>query len=983
MNWNRSLKALRLLAAVGAIGCAGTVLAGPDSDSKAPAQPGTGKQAPTQAAGTAAGHTTDASREVKKFDPTGGKGYPADADEDVRGAEPHDTCATAPLVLSNSTTVINNTTASDVASDPVQCRIGGGNGSGSVWVRFVATHTTMRVLTCNSVAQDSIISIHQGSCGAFTLVACNDDACGASTFLSSMDVTGLTVGTQYYVMLRAWSAADRGSFTLQLISPLPEATCGNCPPGANPRPEPVCSDGYVDMTNGGCNSVPPVFQNVACGETICGKSGTFLNGATQSRDTDWYKLVLATETSVILEATAEFPLLIGVVNTNGIDDCAGVTAFRVLDTAASCEIATTAATCLPAGTWYIFVAPSAFTGAPCNLNLDYFLTVNCDACAPPPECPCPKGSVPEPIFETESGPEPDCGIPTDIFNGGCNSVPPVFAVAECGVNYAGNSAFDGATRDTDWYRVVIDAPTTVSMTFSAEFSAVIGQIVGDFPLGQPDCALVVGISPFAITDACSEQVLSVNLTTPGEYWFFVGPDFDAGFVACPPDNANYCVRFDCVPSKPPCEITVPPGAIAETDDAGNPTGEPDCGLPVDLLNGGCNSVPPVFSAVECGDVINGTSSFTGSTRDTDWYTLTLGAQTRVTLSVTTEFQGVFGIIAGDFPAGAPDCELVTAINPAAFTLPCVDGAFVTACFEPGTYWFFVGGDFAGDPFPCGADYVATFDCSPCSACSVTCPGGSQLEGEADCGFPVDTVNGGCNSEPPVFGEIACNQTICGTTFNDGATRDTDWFSISIGAATSVTLTVSAEFFGSALIVNDDCANLLLFGFVDFTDNCAGTASGPIPLDPGNYNVVILPDFAAGNETCGADYTLTLAGDCGGGGADCNKNGIPDSQDIAGGTSRDCFDYDFPQTPGGPYKAGGANGIPDECECVADWNRDGIANSTDVGEHINTYFLDQSTLTTIFADVDCNGVSNSADVGEFINTYFAAQANQLPFAGCTI
>ncbi len=117
--------------------------------------------------------------------------------------------------------------------------------------------------------------------------------------------------------------------------------------------------------------------------------------------------------------------------------------------------------------------------------------------------------------------------------------------------------------------------------------------------------------------------------------------------------------------------------------------------------------------------------------------------------------------------------------------------------------------------------------------------------------------------------------------------------------------------------------------------------------------------------------------------DCNENGIDDAEDIAGGTSRDCFDYDFPQVPGGPYTAGGANGVPDECECVADWNRDGIANSTDVGEHINTYFLDQSTLTTIFADVDCNGVSNSADVGEFINTYFAAQANQLPFAGCTI
>ncbi len=154
--------------------------------------------------------------------------------------------------------------------------------------------------------------------------------------------------------------------------------------------------------------------------------------------------------------------------------------------------------------------------------------------------------------------------------------------------------------------------------------------------------------------------------------------------------------------------------------------------------------------------------------------------------------------------------------------------------------------------------------------------------------------------------------------------------------------------------------------------------GGLPSDYGNMGETSEVNFG---EIPGQQYIcLTLGG---GKPTDCNENGIDDAADIAGGFSRDCFDFDAPQTPGGPYRAGGANGIPDECECVADWNRDGIANSTDVGEHINTYFLDQSTLTTIYADVDCNGVSNSADVGEFINTYFAAQANQLPFAGCTI
>jgi hypothetical protein len=969
--------ALRLIAAVGAVGIAGSALAGPDTS--ATRQPASAsKSADAQNAGKTPVQSTVDTVGAGKIDPTGGKGYPAD-DEGVRGAEPWDTCATAPTVLSNSTTVINNTTASNSASDPAQCRTGGGNGVRSVWVKFVATHTSVRVQTCNSVApaDDSIISVHQGSCGSFTLLGCNDDACGAAGFLSSLDVSGLTVGTTYYVMLTAWSTADVGPYSIQLTSPLPEATCGNCPPGASPRPEPNCGAGYVDVTNGGCNSVPPVFQTVACGETICGKAGTFVAaGGGNSRDTDWYKLNLAVETNVILEATAEFPLLLGIVNTNGVDTCDGITGFRVVDTAAACEIGATAATCLPAGTWYVFVAPSAFTGAPCNLNLDYFLTVNCDACAPPPECPCPKGAEPEPT-EFGPGPEPDCGLPVDLFNGGCNAVPPVFGTVECGVDYFGNGSFDGAARDTDWYKLTVTEPTTVTMTLTSEFSALIGQIVGDFPLGQPDCSLVAGIAPFAITDPCTETVLEIALTAPGEYWFFVGADFDAGFVACPADNSNYCVRFDCVPAEPPCSITIPPSAIAETDDAGNPVGEPDCGQPDDLLNGGCNSVPPVFSAVECGDIIKGTGTFTGSTRDTDWFQIQLSQQTRVTLSVNAEFSALFGLLVGDFPVGQPDCALVTGINPFNITAPCV-AATVSVCLEPGTYWFFVGGDFGGNPFPCGSDYTASFTCSSCSTCAVTCPGGSQLEGESNCGLPLDTVNGGCNSDPVVFSEINCGQTVCGTTANNGDTRDTDWFTFVVSSATSVTVTVSAEFSGTALIVNDDCQNLLGFGFVDFIDNCAGTTSAPIALDPGNYNLVIVSSFTTGAIPCGADYVVTLTGDCGGGGgADCNANGIDDAQDISSGTSLDCFNY-----AAGAGIAGGPNGVPDECECVADWNRDGIANSTDVSDFINTFFADQ-TNGTINGDVNCNGVSNSTDVSDFINIWFAAQAGQLPFAGCTI
>ena len=162
----------------------------------------------------------------------------------------------------------------------------------------------------------------------------------------------------------------------------------------------------------------------------------------------------------------------------------------------------------------------------------------------------------------------------------------------------------------------------------------------------------------------------------------------------------------------------------------------------------------------------------------------------------------------------------------------------------------------------------------------------------------------------------------------------------------------------------------------FAQGTLSCPTGFTPLVNGN-EVTCQMACATGTPTPVINGT-SLSFTCGGGGGgDCNDNGVPDDQDIASGTSRDCF-----SASAAPGVAGGPNGVPDECECVADWDRNGVANSTDVSELINTFFADQAGAGTN-ADIDCNGVSNSTDVSEFINIFFAAQAGQLPFAGCTI
>jgi len=149
--------------------------------------------------------------------------------------------------------------------------------------------------------------------------------------------------------------------------------------------------------------------------------------------------------------------------------------------------------------------------------------------------------------------------------------------------------------------------------------------------------------------------------------------------------------------------------------------------------------------------------------------------------------------------------------------------------------------------------------------------------------------------------------------------------------------------------------------------------GGLPPEYGNLGETSEVNF---EDVPGQQYVCLQFG--GGEPTDCNENGVDDAEDISSGTSRDCFDFSA-----AAGTAGGANGVPDECECVADWNRDGTSNSTDVSDFINTFFADQSPPGATNGDVNCDGVSNSTDVSDFINVWFAAQAGQLPFAGCLI
>lgn len=125
------------------------------------------------------------------------------------------------------------------------------------------------------------------------------------------------------------------------------------------------------------------------------------------------------------------------------------------------------------------------------------------------------------------------------------------------------------------------------------------------------------------------------------------------------------------------------------------------------------------------------------------------------------------------------------------------------------------------------------------------------------------LNGGCNMVTPAFQDITCGETVTGTSWYDGSTRDTDWYRFTITSATNVTITASAEF------------DFLLF-FVDISGGCGSAtiigsgasgaactvASTTENLPPGTYVAFIAPQFTTPTFTCinNNDYYLTLTMD---------------------------------------------------------------------------------------------------------------------------
>jgi hypothetical protein len=198
------------------------------------------------------------------------------------------------------------------------------------------------------------------------LVACNDDF--YSDFVSKIENAPLMNGVQYFIVVDGYGG-DFGNYVIN-ITPY-EACALDCPAGAELEGEPPLVDQYQDEYNGGCNS--PEFGNPfgsINSSVFCGVSGWYSNNGVETRDTDWYTIVVPADGFFEVIGDAEQPTFMFEL---GPTNCDGVAVIQNV-TIGPCTEGTMTIPGAVGSTIWFWVGPTTFAG-PVN-EYDYVLFSN-------------------------------------------------------------------------------------------------------------------------------------------------------------------------------------------------------------------------------------------------------------------------------------------------------------------------------------------------------------------------------------------------------------------------------------------------------------------------------------------------------------------------------------------------------------------------------------------------------------------------------
>jgi hypothetical protein len=154
-----------------------------------------------------------------------------------------------------------------------------------VWYRIIAPASgSINIATSAGSITDGVMALYSGTCGAFTQIACNDDAVG---LMPAISASGLTPGATYYI--RFWKyGGGTGTFNICVTTGSAAPTNTSCS-----TQTPICSGTPINFTanTGGspASTVNP-GNNYGCLAT--------------SPNPSWYYLKIASAGQLIVDISA-------------------------------------------------------------------------------------------------------------------------------------------------------------------------------------------------------------------------------------------------------------------------------------------------------------------------------------------------------------------------------------------------------------------------------------------------------------------------------------------------------------------------------------------------------------------------------------------------------------------------------------------------------------------------------------------------------
>jgi hypothetical protein len=196
----------------------------------------------------------------------------------------NDDCSSAiPLTVTSACSYSTYTNAAATASTGVPAP-GCANYLGNdVWFKAVVPATgILTVDTQTGVITDSGMAFYSGTCGALTLIACDDDS-SANGLMSSITITGQTPGTTIYIRVWEYGNDNNGTFGICATSPTCVAPTLNAATGIGintatinwTAPTSIPSNGYQYVVS--TSNVTPTVAGIATTATTINLTGLSFN----------------------------------------------------------------------------------------------------------------------------------------------------------------------------------------------------------------------------------------------------------------------------------------------------------------------------------------------------------------------------------------------------------------------------------------------------------------------------------------------------------------------------------------------------------------------------------------------------------------------------------------------------------------------------------------------------------------------------------